>query len=214
VKIIITNIVNIKNCFACVPYNQTKSLLNHLTFNEFKSFTSAGHRCKQPDDTKIDRRAVVNKKKNPLCGLSLGVVKQNSTSNAIFDPIRSDGLIFYSRLFVQNFTVFRSRSFVAVPIFPVYVKKSIFRNFNQFFDGGAACQPRRDHRATYSSSVNFFPNLKPLHSALGARIAEKSRKKLKSLILLWNQLRYLCYNTACKSLLLPDGRLAPPTRPK
>jgi hypothetical protein len=103
--------------------------------------------------------------------------------------------------FVQNFTVFRSRGFVAVPISPFYVKKSIFRNFNQFFDGGAACRPRRDHRATYSSSVNFFPNFKPLHSALGARIAEKSRKKLKSLILLWNQFRYyvimrhanLCY---------------------
>jgi hypothetical protein len=93
-------------------------------------------------------------------------------------------------------------------------KKSIFRNFNQFFDDGAACRPRRDHRATYSSSVNFFPNFKPLHSALGARIAEKSRKKLKSLILLWNQFRYLCYNAARKSLLRPDGRLAPPTRPE
>jgi hypothetical protein len=197
-----------------VPYNQTKSLLNHLKFNEFKSFTSAGHRCKQPDDTKIDRRAVVNNKKNPLCGLSLGVVTQNSTSNAIFDPIRSDGLFFTRDFFVQNFTVFRSRGFVAVHISSFYVKKSIFRNFNQFFDGGAACRPRRDHRATYSSSVNFFPNFKPLHSALGARIAEKSRKKLKSLILLWNQFRYLCYNAACKSLLRPDGRLAPPTRPK
>ena len=114
-KIIITNIVNIKNCFACVPYNQTKSLLNHLKFNEFKSFTSAGHRCKQPDDTQIDSRAVVNNKKNPLCGLSLGVVTQNSTSNAIFDPIRSDGLIFYSRLFCAelhglSFTKLRSRS--------------------------------------------------------------------------------------------------------
>jgi hypothetical protein len=214
VKIIITNIVNIKNCFACVPYNQTKSLLNHLKFNEFKSFTSAGHRCKQPDDAKIDRRAVVNNKKNPLCGLCLGVVTQNSTSNAIFDPIRSDGLIFYSILFCAElhgllFTKLRSCSH-----FSFYVKKSNFRNFNQFFEGGTACRPRRDHRATYSSSVNFFPNFKPLHSALGARIAEKSRKKLKSLILLWNQFRYLCYNAACKSLLRPDGRLALPTRPE
>jgi hypothetical protein len=122
---------------------------------------------------------------------------------------------FFTRdFFVQNFTVFRSRGFVAVPISSFYVKKSLFRNFNQFFDGGAACRPHRDHRATYSSSVNFFPNFKPLHSALGARIAEKSRKKLESLILLWNQFRYLCYNAACKSLLRPDGRLAPPTLPK
>jgi hypothetical protein len=217
VKIIITNILNIKNCFACVPYrpNQTKSLLNHLKFNEFKSFTSAGHRCKQPDDTKIDRRAVVNNKKNPLCGLT------SRSRNAKFyfkrdfrpDPLR------WSVFLLETFLCRTSRSFVhegfvAVPISPFYVKKSIFRNFNQFFDGGVACRPRRDHRATYSSSVNFSPNFKPLHSALGARIAEKSRKKLKSLILLWNQFRYLCYNAACKSLLRPDGRLAPPTRPK
>jgi hypothetical protein len=53
VKIIITNIVNMKNCFASVPYNQTKSLLNHLNFNELKSLTSAGYCCEQPDDTKI-----------------------------------------------------------------------------------------------------------------------------------------------------------------
>jgi hypothetical protein len=95
--------------------NGTGGNPTHLKFNEFKSFTSAGHRCKQPDDTKIDRRAVVNNKKNPLCGLSLGVVTQNSTSNAIFDPIRSDGLIFYSRLFCAelhglSFTKLRSRS--------------------------------------------------------------------------------------------------------
>ena len=117
-KIIITNIVNIKNSFACVPYNQTKSLLNHLKFNEFKSFTSAGHRCKQPDDTKIDRRAVVNNKKNPLCGLSLGVGTQNSTSNAICDSIRSDGL-FFTRLFCAelhglSFTRLRSCSHLSV----------------------------------------------------------------------------------------------------
>jgi hypothetical protein len=105
---------------------------------------------------------------------SLGVVTLNSTSNAIFDPIRTDGLLFTPDFFVQNLTVFRSRGFVAVPISPFYVKKSTFRNFTQFFDGGAACRPRRDHRAMYSSSVNFFPNFKPLHSALGARIAEKS----------------------------------------
>jgi hypothetical protein len=129
------------------------------------------------------------------------------------DPLRWSNFLLET-FFVQNFTVFRSRGFVAVHIYSLCVKKSIFRNFNQFFDGGAACRPRRDHRATYSSSVNFFPNFKPLHSALGARIAEKSRKKLKSLILLWNQFRYLCYNAACKSLLRPDGRLAPPTRPE
>jgi hypothetical protein len=92
--------------------------------------------------------------------------------------------------FVQNFTVFRSRGLVAVPIAAFYVKKSIFRDFYQFFDCGAACRPRRDDRATYSSSANFFLNFKPLHSSLGARLAQKSRKKLKSLILLWNQFRY------------------------
>jgi hypothetical protein len=128
VKIIITNIVNIKNCFACVPYNQTKSLLNHLKFNEFKSFTSAGHRCKQQDDTKIDRRAVVNNKKNPLCGLS-------RSRNAKFylkrdfrpDPLRWS--VFYCRHFCAelhglSFTRLCSRS-----DFPILCEKVDFSQF-------------------------------------------------------------------------------------
>jgi hypothetical protein len=116
--------------------------------------------------------------KNALCGLSLRVVTLNSTSNAIFDPIRTEGL-FYSRLFCAelhglSFKRSRSRSHRCV-----LCEKAIFRNFYQFFDCGAACRPRRDHRATYSSSANFFLNFKPLHSSLGARLAQKSRKSLK-----------------------------------
>jgi hypothetical protein len=107
-----------------------------------------------------------------------------------FRPDPHGGTFFTRDFFVQNFLVFRSIGLVAVPIAAFYVKMSIFRNFYQFFDCGAACRPRRDHRATYSSSANLFLNFKPLHSSLGARLAQKSRKNLKSLILLWNQFRY------------------------
>jgi hypothetical protein len=120
---------------------------------------------------------------------SLRVVTLNSTSNAIFDPIRTEGLFLLETFFVQNLLVFRSIDLVAVPIAAFYVKTRFFALFTSF-STGAACRPRRDHRATYSSSVIFFLHFKPLYSSLGARIAQKSRKRLKSLILLWNQFRY------------------------
>jgi hypothetical protein len=70
---------------------------------------------------------------------SLRIVTLNSTSNAIFDPIRTEGLVFTPDFFVQSIVVFRSTGFVAVPITAFYVRKAIFRNFYQFFDCGAAC---------------------------------------------------------------------------
>jgi hypothetical protein len=121
---------------------------------------------------------IYSNKKNPLCG-------QSRSRNAKFyfkrdfRPDPHGGTFFTRDFFVQNFTVFRSRGLLAVPIAAFYVKKSIFRDFYQFFDGGAACRPRRDRRATYSSSANFFLNLKLLNSSLGARLAQKSRKSLK-----------------------------------
>jgi hypothetical protein len=107
-----------------------------------------------------------------------------------FRPDPHGGTFFTRDFFVQNFMVFRSIGLVAVPIAAFYLKKAIFRNFYQFFDCGAASRPHRDHQDTYSSTVNFFLIFKPLHSSLGARLAQKSRKTLKSLILLWNQFRY------------------------
>jgi hypothetical protein len=48
-----------------------------------------------------------------------------------FDPIRAEGL-FLLQTFVQNFTVFRSRGLVAVPIIAFYVKKRFFAIFTSF----------------------------------------------------------------------------------
>jgi hypothetical protein len=128
--------------------------------------------------------------KNALCGLSRRVVTLSSTSNAIFDPIRTEGLFFTrdfcAELHGLSFNRSRRRSHRCV-----LCEKSCFSQFfTSFFYCGPACRPRRDHRTAYSSSVNFFLNFKQLHSSSGARIAQKSRKKLKSFILLWNQFRY------------------------
>jgi hypothetical protein len=38
-----------------------------------------------------------------------------------------------------------------------YMKNAIFRNVNQFFDSGAACRLRRDHRGHLRVICEFFP---------------------------------------------------------
>jgi hypothetical protein len=59
---------------------------------------------------------------------------QNSTSNAIFDTIRTEGVegLFTRNLLVQNFTFFRSIGLVAVAIAEFYVKKRYFASFTSF----------------------------------------------------------------------------------
>jgi hypothetical protein len=75
---------------------------------------------------------MVSNMKNASCGLSLRVVTLNSTSNAIFEPIRTEGLLFTPDFFVQNFMVFRSIGLVAIPIAAFYVKKRFFAIFTTF----------------------------------------------------------------------------------
>jgi hypothetical protein len=70
--------------------------------------------------------------KNALCGLSLGVVTLNSTSNAIFDPIRTEGLfllrLFCAELHGLSFKRPRSRSHRCV----LCEKKRFFAIFTSF----------------------------------------------------------------------------------
>jgi hypothetical protein len=133
-----------------VPYNQTNSLLkNHLNFNKFKSLTSAGSCCKQPDHIQIKQKTyiylyTVNNKKKRITRTWSQSRNAKFCFKRDFRPDPHGVTVFYSRHFCAelhglSFKKSRSRSHRCV-----LCEKSDFSQFLPVFDSGADCRPRQD----------------------------------------------------------------------